>query len=179
MDEIGNWIYVIVGIIYMISRVLKTKKPAEQVDTGSSRPARPKTQPVTFEDLLKELTGEVPEPAPKPVQRRAEVQDEPYEHPFSKKKSQEVRRPEPDYSISTFSEDKTSRFNKYKEKKDISLETSYKSQPISERKNLHDDPYHEKAASNETASKVKEMLVGGPEDLKKAIILSEILNRKY
>src|SRR3712207_4949400 len=67
------WIYVIIAIIYVITRALK--KPENQPkDIGDTNPGRPvnydptpvgtnKPKPLTFEELLKEITEAKQQPA--------------------------------------------------------------------------------------------------------------------
>lgn len=75
MDDFKIWFYVIVAIIYVVSRVLK-KGSGDKAPQGPSDdyvPAKPagkasKESPMTFEELLKEIAeSKTPTPKPKPV----------------------------------------------------------------------------------------------------------------
>ncbi|MGL1886864.1 MAG: hypothetical protein OCD76_10140 [Reichenbachiella sp.] len=61
MDDSNIYYYIILGVIYIISRVLKKKKKenaqTEVVEGVEEIPTTPRN-PNTFEDLFKELTGE-------------------------------------------------------------------------------------------------------------------------
>lgn len=67
MDKFQFWLYLIIGIIYLISRVRKKsdaenkpsdfrpEKPVQQYEQPSAKPSF-NPQPKTFEDLLREIT---------------------------------------------------------------------------------------------------------------------------
>jgi hypothetical protein len=89
MDDIGNLVYILVFIVWFLSRIFgkkgkKTKpqsSPAEQQGSESSYPDRrgpteSTTPPVTFEDILRELTG-APS-APKSPEPQVEEEFETY-----------------------------------------------------------------------------------------------------
>jgi hypothetical protein len=58
MDDFKIWFYVIVGVIYLLSRVLKQKnKPATDFEDDGPAPTETTgKRPMTFEELLKEIT---------------------------------------------------------------------------------------------------------------------------
>ncbi len=75
MDDFKIWFYVIVAIIYVISRVLKKGKgpsqesPQEMNEPRTSRAgtSEPKDRPMTFEELLQEISetkASIPKPVP-------------------------------------------------------------------------------------------------------------------
>jgi hypothetical protein len=65
MDE-RIWFYIIAGIIYFLAK--RKKKPKEQTPpTQSSDRPQQSRQPVSFEDLLKEITEQRETQQPKPV----------------------------------------------------------------------------------------------------------------
>lgn len=92
MDDIRVVIYVIAGIIFVVSRIIKANKAkdnAPQKPTGTNRPQpRNKPAPASFEDILKEFGEKVeeksitrekpvvqqsaPKPKPKPIERKYE-----------------------------------------------------------------------------------------------------------
>jgi len=83
MDDIGNLVYILVFIVWFLSRLFGKgrKKPAAKPSTSEpntqeydspqpSRPSESTPPPVTFEDILRELTGAPStKPAPQPVPR--------------------------------------------------------------------------------------------------------------
>lgn len=74
MDSFQFWLYVIIGVVYLLSRLRKKSKeqpegPPEvdrEVQTGrTTQPARPQPKTLTFEDLLREITeSKVPKQEP-------------------------------------------------------------------------------------------------------------------
>jgi len=171
MDRTQLIIYIVFGLIYVLMRVIKNRNaPKEGEDTEIDTP-RPKTKPVTFEDLLKELSGAEeeekpkPRPLPKPV-----MAEEPYVHPFSGAKE----KAKPAFS---YEEKPNSRFEKYRDTKPVSLEEKYKSIAIKDRKDEFDAKYHKKEERT-MADDVRESL-RSPSDIKKAFVLAEVLQRKF
>lgn len=87
MDDNGNiWYYLVLGVIYILSRVFGKKKKPQPKSQPKSSPQREITPPtaekaeapaMSFEDILKELSG-VPQPKPIPV---AEPEPEPIIQP--------------------------------------------------------------------------------------------------
>jgi hypothetical protein len=74
MDDYKIWIYIIIGVIYVLSRLRKRSDPAAPEtntnpppvrDLPESRPSPPQRQ-LTFEELLREI-AEAKEPEEKPV----------------------------------------------------------------------------------------------------------------
>jgi hypothetical protein len=184
------WLYVIIGVIYFLSRVLKKKEPQPQNDANQPRPERQREvstpvserpKPLTFEELLKEIT-EAKQPQ-KPVYQPqayqsqakpkqdfvdyddeivAEEQDlEVIEPDYRKKdksyydvyedaKRQAFERPSLEETMNVTDTDM--KFGKFKEFEQV----KYRDSPSEYIKDLQD-----------------------PEGLKKAFVLSEILNRKF
>lgn len=175
MDRTQLIIYIVFGLIYVLMRVIKNRNaPKEQEEANTSAP-RPKTKPITFEDLLKELSGveeeekPKPRPTPKPV-----VVEEPYVHPFSGSKE----KPKPAYSKAySYEEKANTRFDKYKDAKPVSLEEKYKSLAVKDRKDEFDEKYHKKETRT-MADDVRESLQS-PSDIRKAFVLAEVLQRKF
>ncbi|GJM30021.1 MAG: hypothetical protein DHS20C17_26560 [Cyclobacteriaceae bacterium] len=77
MDDIGNLVYILVFVVWLLSRIFgkgrkkvppksTTDQPgsADQGYPGEGRPTETTAPPVTFEDILRELTGAPSEPAP-------------------------------------------------------------------------------------------------------------------
>lgn len=78
MDDIGNLVYILVFIVWFLYRTFgkgskKRTKPFPSGDgqpsprpTSKSGPTEATPPPVTFEDILRELTGAPPAPQPQP-----------------------------------------------------------------------------------------------------------------
>ncbi|MEQ8245241.1 hypothetical protein [Fulvivirga sp.] len=163
MDDIQIVVYIILILFGIVSKVLKKKKevpnktatPATgQRKTNQSSGQGQKKAPMSFEDLLKEFTEE-PQSAPRP--REPEVVD--YEE-FDYKDETEIQR--------IFEE---------------SVAASKKYDEASHRDDRHTgnfthfEGYSEEDTEEEESEYAK--LLQDDESAKKAIILSEILNRKY
>ena len=83
------WLYIIIGIIYLISNLMKKKEPGNDVPTSGSdqqrrqspsggQPASGGERQLTFEELLKEITEgkAVVKEQPKPVQTYVDYDDD-------------------------------------------------------------------------------------------------------
>jgi hypothetical protein len=191
MDNIQFWLYVIVAVIYLISAARKKSKKQNQPEDfpeATSRPApreyeepasqRPK--PITFEELLREITeAKEPQSAPVESERRTE-----YSHPT----------PQPEYvdydddiedeeksleDVTAIDEERTTKI--YEEAKKLafyrpSLEETLKVQDV--------NTTYGKFAAFEAKQEPNLLLdytkdLRDPKGFKKALILSEILNRKH
>lgn len=177
MDNIQTWVYVIFAVIYFLSRALKKKKPQEQADnrpTSALDTEEPTTsKPTSFEDLLEEITGmrEIKEDIKPSSPKNKEIIEKPIEV---------AKKPEP-----KFEEGRTRRFSDDESRK-IYERSIARAESSSEGKD--DDDYARLKSklksktleedSNELAQDIKEMLQD-PESAQKAVILGEILNRKY
>ena len=150
--------YLILGAIYLISRALKKKnpktvpKPRQTSMPQQQMQEKPVKRPTSFEDILKELTQELnPEEQRKP--KVIEVEEEPKQ--FEVKQEAE--------------KEELTREQKYVKKRHEQMELERKLALAKEEAEMKDK--HEPHA-------VLELLTeeGGAAN---AIILSEILNRKY
>ena len=78
-------IYIIFVIIWILSRVLRKKKPKAQTPAGAPPPTKP-SRDVTFEDLLREFGADIPKqekapkPEPQPVLVSEREKEPPYRH---------------------------------------------------------------------------------------------------
>ena len=85
MDDIGNLVYIIVFIIWFLYRTFGkgSKKRTKPFPSGDGQPStRPAPKsgpteatppPVTFEDILRELTGAPPAPQPEVLEEESEL----------------------------------------------------------------------------------------------------------
>lgn len=183
MDNFQFWLYVIVALIYVISRAMKksnqqrreARKPTSQdmqetADTGRERP-------LTFEELLREITEgkkRVQQPAPKP-------------QPKAPSRPAYV-----DYDDDLEDEEKSLEDVDYDfGKKESAFEVFEKARKDA----LRDDTTEESKPAGEDIKygRFTEFRIGGkntllqeyvkelkkPSGFKRAIVLSEILNRKF
>ena len=172
MEDFKIWVYLAFAAIYLISRAMKKKQPAKRprsplqtADDGSPE----RKAPASFEELLKEFTEErekqeatqheVEEPVRKPVgaPARQSVQEE-------IRLEGEKRHFADDESRAIFE-----RSILEAEGADISYERD---------EHFKMKRWEREEEENEMASELKEML-RSPHDARKAVILSEILNRRY
>lgn len=79
MDDIGNLIYVLLFVIWVLYRIFgpgkkQIQKPLPPIDETASVPGNgdSRRQPVTFEDILRELTG-APAPAAETKSQEPEI----------------------------------------------------------------------------------------------------------
>ena len=86
--ELKFWIYLIIGVIYVLSRLLKKKeqeptdsspgqpqKPAQQFDLPSAKPTATPGKSLTFEELLREISeSKTSTPQPVTVQTKPKLQ---------------------------------------------------------------------------------------------------------
>ncbi|MEO1049201.1 MAG: hypothetical protein AAFX87_01155 [Bacteroidota bacterium] len=171
MEEII--IYVIIAVIALISRTLGKKKqnPAPPNNGGGSSapPKQRRTQkPVTFEDLLREFTGEkveeereIDEPAPRPTTSRSPSYERTatYEPDIDDDEIEDV------YQRSIRSA------QTLKQKKEPTANVGKKGRPKFKKFEVYEEHTEER-------NNIVEMLRNA-QGARNAIILSEILNRKY
>lgn len=80
MDDIQTILYIAIGVIYLVARVLKSRKrvppPMDQeseVEEATGRQQPQRKRPLSFEELIKEISGETPveQLAPEPESERS------------------------------------------------------------------------------------------------------------
>ena len=189
-------IYIVFAIIYFVVRMLKkkqqppdaTERDFEQETGQGGQPAS--ERPVSFEDLLRELTGQKqPQQAPPPPEEprapgRNQRRD--FQFPSDGDNYEDVHEEWEDKDVAVLKEGSTTRVFADEESKRI-----YE-QSISQVKSQEDElekqlaiaksRFKEFEIQEEESSAVRDEIVEmlqSPEGAKKAIILSEILNRKY
>lgn len=170
MENLENYLYILFAVIYIISRIVKARNkqnqskprqaqrqaPSSQQTQASSKP-KPK-KAFTFEDILKEfeknLSGEeVEHEKPLPVK---EIK---HERPVTKQEKFDEKKPGPydSYQGTDFEQSK------------------YKSDKIT----AGDFERSHKYAIKEKIVNDYRKMLNNPEGFKNAIVLSEIINRKY
>ena len=190
MGDFQFWLSVIIGIIYVLSRVLKKNQAAEKEAPDDTRERRraearqqrdaPQEQPMTFEDLLREITEgkmgrqseQSPQQKPEPV---------PSQQRYS---SYEEEEEETGEVLEDVNYDYRTRDNLYREYEEAKQEAF-------ERKSLEETMTRE--STDMTYGRFKEFMtkedkhpmrkylegLHDPENLKKAFVVSEILQRKF
>jgi hypothetical protein len=180
MNDLEIYIYIALAVIYFLSRAFRKKKsskppssrPRTSSQDGYEHPTS-KEKPLTFEDLLKEFTGQKEETVSEQGGDLIEVEDndvikekygneeEIYSNEYEKQEEVQYKSYEEVYASKErlktldeqiqLNEPARKRFDEYKIKKKV---------------NIH------------TASRFRELLKN-KDSLKDAIILKEILDRKY
>lgn len=187
MDDISFWLYIVFGLIYFIARALKKKgQPDASVEDAEQAPPRRTGRPKTFEELLQEFT-EGKESVKEEVREQEQEVEDFREVRQLKSTSDVKRRVEKEVSTATLFEEGTTRAFSDEESRrvyeesikraegaivDLKRDEEFKSSIKSRR------DYEEERSGASIASDIKNML-SNPADAKKAIILGEILNRKY
>lgn len=176
MDDIQFWIYLIFGGIYLVSRFLKKNKkddtPSRVPKPQQGTPSGRQSKPVSFEELLKEFT-----------EGRSEQEDvveeaEPIRVEPRKLQQEPVK-------VEDFSREGRNRQFSDEDSRKI-YEESIKNAEGAALNFERDEHFQIKLKSrgqdeesnSEVASEIAEML-RNPDSARKAVILGEILNRKY
>lgn len=172
MDNLQLWIYIIFGILYFLSRSMRknksNRKPISPLETQENQEKRP---PVSFEDLLREITEQRNEET---AQAPREISDTTAADTSS---SQSENRPKPasKSSRNVISPSKDEESKKIYEK---SIAAASEEEPITFERDRHFKAVVGDTHTKDASSTIKQWL-SNPQEAKKAIILSEILNRKY
>jgi hypothetical protein len=189
--ELQFWIYVIIGIIYVLSRAIKKQekqnkevvqdyRPGKKVEFDSTPPAE-KPKQLTFEELLKEIT-EAKKQAQKPVfetKRSYETVSEPQEYVDYDDQLEEEEKDLEDVNYNYRKKDKL--YDIYEEAKRQAFERP----SLEETMKVTDTKvqfgkfkvFEQVDQTNLLEEYSKEFQ--DAEGLRKAVVLSEILNRKF
>jgi hypothetical protein len=178
------WIYIIIGVIYFLSRLLKKGEQATQESTENQRPVRREprqtAQPasdapreLTFEELLREITEGKQVQRPQP-QREVAPQYESYE----KDLGDEAR------SLEEVDVDEASQAPRWKPYEEIPVRSAER-RSLEETLRLEDtvmtfgkfDVFEKKTKKNYLDDYIR--IMRNPESLKQAVVMSEILKRKF
>lgn len=177
--------YIILGVIYIIYTIAKKKKPENESgpQQPQSRPQTNKPQPVSFEDLLREITEgkqqqkfpespvsqqktEYRQPLPKPKPAYVDYDDDLEEE----EKSLEKTNFDDERSNKAYEDAKRMAFNR------PSLEETMKLDQVNTTFGRFKE-FEKKEETGLLAEYVKDLR--DPKGFKKALILSEVLNRKH
>lgn len=186
MDDLQFWLYVIIGVIYLITQVRKKAKQSQDIPADkpvSRKPHAPEpgwnsetaaptptSKPISFEDLLREITeaktGKA-EPEYDPFEPEEDYYDEPRQAPRT---SEVTDFKKPEYTYSAYEEAKT------RDYASLSLEESLKLEDV-------DVKYGKfREFETETQANLLDLYtkdLRDPEGLKKAVILTEVLSPRH
>ena len=157
MDDFQIVLYIIFAIIYVLSRVLKSRKKAGEQSQRPISANKQEESPKSFEDLLREFTGE-------------EVEEEPVES--VEKQPKPIQNQRVELSDTEIEE----KYNK-------SVREARKYEPLEKTKVRHDIEYKRFAAFDHTDRNLLleelEKDLSSLDGMKKAVLYKEILERKY
>lgn len=187
MDNIQFWIYVIFAIIYFVARNFKKdnkKSPPGQPQDPASDTTTSRPQPQSFEDLLEEITGRRTVATPTQEQafdRPVEEEDERYMQPKPwEEKERKIERAnefEKEGRNRQFADEESRRVYEESIKRAEGADLRYEvDEKFASKKVLRETA--EEKETNEFAAEINAMLRDSNE-ARKAVILGEILNRKY
>lgn len=185
MDDIQFWLYILFALIYFVARALKKKAQpdASKSDENTQTPRRHRQK--TFEELLQEFT-EGRETVREDVREEEEAVEDFREARRIRPTDDVRRRVEKEVSTETLFEEGTTRSFSDEESRKV-YEASIRRAEGATLEFKRDEDFrsgmksrfqHEEEDDESLASDIKAML-RDPEDVKKAVILGEILNRKY
>lgn len=184
MRDVQFWIYVIVGVIYLLSRLRKKpdEKPKDLPDYRPERPVQKYEQPtskpsanpgraLTFEELLREISeskSQTPAPSPAPVVYEDYDDDLGEEEKDLEEVDYDYRKKDKIYDV--YDEAKKQAFNRPSLEETMKVGDTvvtygkFKEFELQQRRDL-----------------MKEYLgdFNDPEGMRKAIVMSEILRRKF
>ncbi|HEY9047792.1 MAG TPA: hypothetical protein VIN08_17920 [Ohtaekwangia sp.] len=182
MRDFQFWLYVIIGAIYLLGRL--RKKPEQQQDIPSGNPEKPARQfelptakpapareakPLTFEELLKEITESKTSSQEKPIQEYVDY-DDVLEEEEKDLEDVEYSYRKQDNIYEVYDEAKRQAFNRPSLEETMKIEDTvvkYEKFKMFEQQQSRD--------------LVQQYLADfkDPDGLKKAVVMSEILQRKF
>jgi len=187
MRDFQFWLYVLIAAIYVLTRFFKKpaqqpkdvpdfepEKPAKRFEPPPVKPGAPPSKVLTFEELLKEITESKEKPKPQPKAEYVDYDDEIAEEIQEKDEIKDLE--DVDYN---YKKDKV--VVEYEQAK----RQAFLRPSLEETLNIKDiDTRFAKFKVFETATQsnlVERYLtdIYDPEGLKKAIVMSEILQRKF
>ncbi|MFY0600658.1 MAG: hypothetical protein JXR03_13380 [Cyclobacteriaceae bacterium] len=180
MDNIQFWVYLAFGAIYLITRMMKKKKGENQPEGSADQSTeRSYKKPVSFEDLLKEFTQvedvEPQEDEYADQQRRIEEARAEEESLQKQKEEEEIDSINQDHTHRRFADDES---REIYEKSIVQAEGA----DLSFERDEHFKTKLNRQEEVEEGSTIGSEILASLQDAdqaKKAVILSEILNRKY
>jgi hypothetical protein len=171
MDNLQIWIYIIVGVLYLIGRAMKKPQEAskpQRHEQSQNPDTGPAPRPLTFEELLREITeAKEPNYQPKPVQEYVDYDDE-------LEAEKEPERPDYDYrkqeTYQLAEQSKYEAFNRLSYEDTLRVEDT----DVTFGKFAAFEEDKRPSIAQEIALDFADM-----DKVKRAFIMSEIFNRKY
>jgi hypothetical protein len=163
MEDIQLIIYIIFVVVALLSRILKAKKQPPTPTKGSSYEREAPSQPVkSFEDLLREFT-EGPTHRPAPVVAYEEEEEEEEEEDYFASRDAESHRIFQEAILAT-----------------APTESTESNVGLSDQDRLvkRFSEFEEEEESSKSLAELKAMLTQ-PDGARKAMVLAEILQRRY
>lgn len=181
--DVQFWIYIIIGVIYFLSRLLKKPEEGagEAPDTPPSERRREPPTPqstakprqMTFEELLREITEGKQAAKPEPEPRR-----QPQYQNYDENIGEEARGLE---RVDFDEAENTRIFQKYEEAQALAKERRSLEESLRLEDTVVDfkrfEAFERKQKRNVLQDYVK--IIRDPESLKHAVVMSEILKRKF
>lgn len=168
MEDLNFWWYIIAAVIYFLTRGKKKKTPTARPGTENNPP--PQQPPKSFEDLLKEITGELQPEESQPVEQTPlEVvpEEEPQEEPESIRLEGERR---------AFADDESRRIYEESVKQAEGFDIEFgPDEHFKEPRLFKSDAEEEQEYT--IADEIRDGL--SSDEARKAIIYSEIINRRF
>lgn len=196
MGDVQFWLYVIIGIIYLISRL--RKKPQQSSDIPSDIPAprqerrqagnaRPPEKQPTFEELLREIMegksepDPEPEPEPAPQRRPQPVAQRPVYKNYDEDIEDEEESREAVEDVNYDYRKTDSLYSQYEDsKRDAFARPSLEETMTLDMTDMTFGKFKEFAIHQKRDIGSEYLAdLNDPEKLKKAFVLSEILKRKF
>lgn len=177
------WIYIVIGVIYLVTRLLKKPEEGAGETPEAQRPearraARTQTPPteaprqLTFEELLREITE-----AKQPQQRQPEPEPQPVYERYEKELGDEARSLE---EVNVDEVETTRRWKPYEEIPAFSERKSLEETLLLEDRKIEFgrfEAFEKRDRNKQLEGYIK--LIRNPETLKQAVVMSEILKRKF
>ena len=171
--------YIVLGVIYFLFNRLKKKKPADEPDFDSTTNPQPHSGPksISFEDLLKEIT-EAKQPSSQPPQTR-KIEKEFKPKPAYVDYDDDLEEEEKSLEKPVMDDDRANKI--YEDAKKLafhrpSLEETLKVKEVNT-EYAKFKQFEAKEGGGLLADYIKELR--DPKGFKKALILSEVINRKH
>jgi hypothetical protein len=190
MDNFQFWLYIIIAVIYVIGRALKKGKqerqaPQEPMEREANAPFGDREFPrqLTFEELLREITeSKQPkpksQPVPKPLNEVATPKPTPAYVDYDDDLKEEIEDLE-DVNYEARSQERVTEIYE-KAKSEAFLRPSLEETLIKEKKDLTYSRFKEFSTGRKSTlldEYVAELR--NPSGFKKAVVMSEILNRRF
>ena len=166
MDDYQTILYIIIGVIYLLARILKRKKPQvplpkvereiPEAEVTAQGPER--KRPLSFEDLIKEISGGKTPEEPETIAEPSKP--EPISEPAV-----------PDATAQATYQESIKTDKRLKKK-------SSKSKALFKEPRIFEEFDSEEGESQYLAEDIRRSLKNNW-DIKKAIVINEILTRKY